>query len=118
LANIGFLFSKFGLKKFLEHYKSILYYYYKQLSGIQTYNRYFACSAKTPRTDKINSIDYEKYVELAKKEDSEVIKNYFVFIDVFFPLHPEMEVYVKDAEQVKIDYLQSMRVFFDRLEKK
>jgi len=107
------------------------YFFYKKIYAYKTYRHYFAVSDTT-----INSInqryyginfnqpDYEVSINHPDYEIFRAVKDnpvrvvegkYILFIDPFFPCHPE-DVGLSRENQIAIDYHQRMRHFFDWLE--
>lgn len=90
---------------------------YKRKYNIQNYNLYFGSSSLgNIVTNYINHPDYEQY--LVKKDGIEVVKPFILFIDNYFPLHPDFEIFYG----VKLDgadqYQKSLCLYFDYLESK
>lgn len=67
----------------------------------------------------INHPDYEEYLKNKDKHNDRIIsEDYILFLDNFFPLHPEI---IKRNPKIEIgditnDYYQSLNLFFYRLE--
>lgn len=73
-------------------------------------------SSALPRTKAINHPDYENYLKLQKEKNRLIEKPYFVFLDVYFPLHHDLRT-VHHLENIEAEaYYQSMRAFFDKIE--
>lgn len=64
----------------------------------------------------INHPDYESYINIADKQISE--NDFILFIDNYFPLHPDLRLSQKTNPNEAIKYQQSLSSFFDILEKK
>lgn len=69
-----------------------------------------------PREEAINSNDYEEYLSLKHDSTRLIMDKYILFIDTFFPLHPDLPYFyfIKNVDCKK--YLVSMNHFFDVLE--
>ena len=71
-----------------------------------------------PREFAINSNDYEAYLSLENDQERLVAGRYILFIDVFFPLHPDMPYYYGIRNADSKPYLTSLNHFFTMIEKK
>jgi len=107
------------------------YYYYKKLSNYKTYRLYFTVSDtkinsinqryygininEPDRTVSINRPDYEVFLSIRGASDRIVEEKYILFVDPFFPCHPEV-VGLSRHNPVAKDYHQTMRTFFDWIE--
>jgi len=117
--NLMVLFSMKGLFVLKKYFKTILYSLNQKVKNDRTFNAYFSCSSYTPRTLKINSLDYEIFQKIKQNNQRLVQSDYIVFLDIFFPLHPELQTkYNLNINQVTKKYQHSMRIFFDQLEAK
>ena len=70
----------------------------------------------TPRFEyRINHPDYEKYVSA---KDIMGGKEYVVFLDQYFPLHPEWQYRFPElrSKQIQKDYYDSLNTFFSKVE--
>ncbi|GGF08120.1 hypothetical protein [Flavobacterium limi] len=86
------------------------------INGIETIGVGSDIENKTSKIIDINSFDYDKYV---KTKDSErlLINKYCVFLDEYFPFHPDFEMLKIKTIQPK-EYYENLNRFFDLLEKK
>lgn len=73
-------------------------------------------SSMKPRGVAINSNDYEEYLKLEQNSNKLISSPYILFIDTYFPLHPDLPYfyYFKNVDSEK--YLASMNHFFDMVE--
>lgn len=96
-----------------------LFYYYNYTNKINIHKKVFSSFGLGFFTDRINHPDYEKYREITKKQP-EKKGRYIVFLDNYFPLHPDFKYFrsvfftLEDAEA----YQASLRRFFSFLEMK
>ena len=72
------------------------------------------------QTYRINHPDYEKYIDIAKTSNSLCQFDYIVYIDNYFPFHPEIrkrEPHFNPINAAPLFY-KSLNLFFDEIEKK
>lgn len=95
-----------------------LYYnkFYKPARHIN-FNQHIV-SCMVPRTAAINSNDYETYLSLETEDVREINEKYILFIDIAFPIHPDIPYFYGVPIGEKQRYLTVMNYFFDILEKK
>jgi hypothetical protein len=112
LVKVAFSYS--FVRMFFKNIPSIIYKFTRGNKIEKTYDYYFSCSF--PRTHFINSPNYEVY-QKTKFQYKRLIKDkYILFLDSYFPLHPECAIYSKNNSKHSRDYYNSMRIFFDYLE--
>lgn len=75
-------------------------------------------SCHNPREIAINSNDYNAYLSNRNFTSSIINEKYIVFIDVFYPLHPELPSVYHFHNPNKQPYLKSINHFFDFIEEK
>lgn len=88
--------------------------YYKALFKVKDFDIIFSSSVLYPDRIPINHPDYERYMlnPVVKEE------GYIVFLDVYYPLHPDI-IYMMKKKNVSIaNYQRSLNAFFDKLEDK
>lgn len=93
-------------------YKIVQYLY---IRFIQTYPFQYilSSSAYSKRTNCINHPDYEEFFE---NSNQEIGSDYIVFLDVYYPLHPD---YKEEYSDISVkDYRTLMRNYFDFVEQK
>jgi len=109
------------------------YLYYKKLHNYKTYSHYFGVSdtsinsinqryygVKINEPDyevSINRPDYENYLSLKDDPHRILEGKYILFVDPFFPCHPE-DVGLSKENPVAKAYRIRMRSFFDWVEKR
>ena len=114
---IQLAFSSNILKKIMPKLKTIYNNkVYNPLHHID-FEKHVLASTK-PREVAINSNDYEVYLELEQQNERIVVGQYILFIDIFFPLHPELPYYFGNQEVSSEPYLNSINHFFDFIEEK
>lgn len=97
---------------------SLMYSFYRKINNIKGFDCYLSSSALVDRTGKINHPDYEKFIN-SLNEPPIINSKYFVFIDTYFPFHPDLIYYYKcknlpDGKK----YHKSLRNYFDYIESK
>lgn len=111
------LFSS-ALPSIVKHrFAQLLNSLYKKAHHIGSYDRVLSSSALVFRTDCINHPDYEMF--RWGKNERVVEGRYIVFVDQFFPYHPDLK-YVCGVKHLPDGraYQKTMCSFFDYLEKK
>ena len=109
------VFSSNIIKKIPEFLKAnVLFKCYCRTHGLQLSQHYF--SSSFPRTDAINHPDYESYMKLKNSPDRVVEGPYAVFLDIYFPLHPDLVLMAGWNTAEPALYQKSLRDFFDKLE--
>lgn len=88
--------------------------YYKKINHIKDFSLLFSSSSLCTDRVPINHPDYELYVRNPVSSQS----GYIVFLDIYFPLHPDL-IYMQRMHGINAhEYQESLRIFFDKLEKK
>lgn len=99
-----------------NHIKNIGLRFYKHFYHVQPYNKYFSSSAIIPDRIAINHPDYEKF---RAKCGIDKMEKHIVFLDEFFPFHPDMKYMLgEDCSYLGKTYQETMTHFFDVLKKK
>lgn len=106
LKRLKLLFTRVGLK-----YKSFLMY--NKVTKFFNYTDTFSPCSYRSRTISVNHPDYEKF----KKCEPFHNGGYLVFLDIYYPLHPDYIMYV-GKEKDPHTYWKAMNRVFDMFEKK
>ena len=115
--HIKLAFSSNILKKIVPELKKIYHNkVFKPLHHID-FDKHVLASVK-PREIAINSNDYEAYLSLENDQERLVAGRYILFIDIFFPLHPDMPYFYGIQDVDSKPYLTSLNQFFSMIEKK
>lgn len=84
-------------------------------NGMKGYNKIFSSSLQVINRVPINHPDYESYKRTLTVESE---NKYIVFLDVFFPLHPDL-IYMYGFKSISaFGYQRSLVSFFDKMEKR
>ncbi len=114
-ANIAVLSSAL-----INKIKNTLYKLYQKLHNFKPYDLSITSNPNTARTEsvvQVNHIDFERAL-LLKDTDKIVQEKYIVFIDDYFPKHPDI-VTVYGIKPIGIDkYRNELVTFFERVEMK
>ncbi|WP_304708932.1 hypothetical protein [uncultured Rikenella sp.] len=104
--------------KLRELWSGFRYRIYKQKHGIKAYNLQIS-SHNTPATDVlINHPDWENYKsDIAIHSEPLFSEPYIVFLDEYYPLHPDLHFFTKERVGDVQRYRQSIIAFFDNYEK-
>ncbi len=87
---------------------------YKTINKVKDFDVVFSSSILFPGRIPINHPDYEKYFE----NQSSIKGGYAVFLDIYYPLHPDL-LYMMGMKAVSpLSYQESLRTFFDKFEDK
>lgn len=89
---------------------------YKFLHHID-FNKHFV-SCNYPRTVAVNSNDYESYLAIEKEHSRVISEKFILFIDIFYPLHPDIPYAYRVPLGDKNRYLKVMNDFFEKVEAK
>lgn len=90
---------------------------YRCLFNIKVHKLVFSSSISSVDKIKINHPDYESYIRSGIQ--SNYPPKYILFLDEYFPLHPEILYWFKiDLADIAQLYYSKMNIFFDFLEKK
>ncbi|WP_195374623.1 hypothetical protein [uncultured Parabacteroides sp.] len=82
---------------------------------VKGYDKIFSSSYLVMNRVPINHPDYESYKRTLEFDSED---KYIVFLDVFFPLHPDL-IYMFGYEKISAYcYQQSLTAFFDKMEKR
>lgn len=113
------LFSKNIFSSINNISKRILYRIYKKYFHIKSFQKVFTSSEIIYHTDKINHPDYEEFKKLEMSGTNAFSKNqHIVFIDTYYPYHPDLKHIYKIKESDGKKYQKSVNNFFSYLEKK
>ena len=87
---------------------------YKTINKVKDFDVVFSSSILFPGRIPINHPDYEKYLE----NPSSIKGGYAVFLDIYYPLHPDL-LYMMEMKAVSpLSYQESLKTFFDKVEDK
>lgn len=87
---------------------------FKRTNNVKEFDAVFSSSVVFANRIPINHPDYERYIDDPEIRDD----NYIVFLDIYFPLHPDI-VYRMNVKGVIAErYQVSLKNFFDRIERK
>lgn len=87
---------------------------YKTINKVKDFDIVFSSSILFPDRIPINHPDYEKYFE----NQLSIKGGYAVFLDIYYPLHPDL-LYMMGMKAVSpLSYQESLRTFFDKVEDK
>ena len=88
--------------------------YYKKINHIKNFSLLFSSSSLCADRVPINHPDYELYAQNSVSSQ----QGYIVFLDIYFPLHPDL-IYMQRMHGIDVhEYQESLRIFFDKLENK
>lgn len=97
-------------------YESLQYKRFVTQNHVKGFDEIFSSSSLNSHRVPINHPDYEAYIKTKRVEKRD---DFIVFLDVFFPLHPDFSHMVKvngiSAETLKT-YRDSLNSFFKRIE--
>lgn len=86
--------------------------YYKKINHIKNFSLLFSSSSLCADRVPINHPDYELYAQNSVSSQ----QGYIVFLDIYFPLHPDL-IYMQRMHGIDVhEYQESLRIFFDKLE--
>ncbi len=85
-------------------------------NGKKHFNYYFSCSGF--RTHAINNPNYDIFLRVQKSQENPLDYKYILFVDSYFPLHPECINFSRNSLVHAQNYHKRMRHFFDWLEEK
>ena len=96
---------------FRELFKKLAWNFYLYRNSIQVYEKVLSSSKLVNPDIRINHPDYEDFLSLSKAV-TDIVDAYILFVDTYYPLHPDIK---NIFPNVKIDaehYWQLMRTFF------
>ncbi|MDY0142878.1 MAG: hypothetical protein RBR97_13390 [Bacteroidales bacterium] len=103
----------------LKNFRNIIYSLYIKIRKTNRFNSYFTSANIPIRTHNINNPDFEAYKGLSNNIDSAYTdKPYILFLDIFYPLHPELKKLVPNCSLIAKEYQTKLNNLFDKLEKK
>lgn len=96
-------------------FKKIYFRFYQKYFQSNPYKQILSSSTNSNRNICINHPDYEVFLE-----DTEAVVNedYILFLDVYYPLHPDLKYHLKLTKTSAVDYQSLMTKYFDFLENK
>ncbi len=96
---------------------TLLYDWYKRWYGFKPYDLWITSCKRKGNVLRINQTDYETYKRV-KECDSLVEKPYAVFIDQYFPLHPDFAIFYHKKLTGEKPYQECLNKFFSQIEQK
>lgn len=111
---LKFVFDLSFLKSIMSDLKGIFFSLVSFGDNAKVFDSYFSCSP--PRTHVINNPNFEIFKNLIDEERRLMPNDYILFVDSFFPMHPECSYFSKNYKKHAIQYYRRMRHFFDWLE--
>lgn len=122
LTKKDYLFKLLNLKELYPKLKNKYYSHkLKQFNAefkVKSYDKFFTSSSLDSRaTDHINHPDYDLFNHSISLVDIPS-RPFILFIDNYFPLHPDFEFFYKKKLMGAEEYQKSLCDFFDFLEKK
>lgn len=107
------------LKVLKTNYYRFLYRRYKKSHGIEKYTKILTTNQKLPSSSLYQKVSFYDYEESRKPDSRAVVKDsYILFLDQYFPLHPDTaKIKLNHNKQAEI-YLKELNRFFDRIEEK
>lgn len=96
---------------------AFLYRFYRYRYHFKPYDLYISSRESLPGILRINQTDYETYQKI-KDCEALIQKPYVVFIDQYFPLHPDFAIFYHKKLQGEKQYQQILNQFFSRIEQK
>lgn len=106
-------------KMFLNHteLREIQRTYY-ELKNLKLYSQFVFVGAAPHRQYRINLPDVERY--LKAKGSTDFSQKYIVFVDEFFPMHPDLLMFEKKEllQSNEDEYINSINTFFEQVEKR
>lgn len=114
-GRIGRIFSSNPIPKGIDLLKEkVLYKLYKKKYGIP--DKMIAFSSSQPRTSVINHPDYNNYLKIKNDKSRIIEEKYIVFLDIYFPLHPDLIINKSKIGKNPDTYRQSLKIFFKYVE--
>lgn len=109
------LFDLSFVKTILSNFKGIFLSFFTR-NNLSVFSHYFSCSP--PRTHVINNPNFTIFKSIKEDQVRLIEHPYLLFVDSFFPLHPECAYYSNNSQKHAVAYYRRMRHFFDWLEVK
>ncbi len=103
----------FSLKNYT--FKKICSFLYVKFYLIGLYKHVLSSSTNSKRDICINHPDFESFMI---DSDALIKENYIVFLDVYYPLHPDLVYYYKFKSTSAEDYYSLMNKYFDHIEQR
>lgn len=99
-------------------FEKIGWFTYKKFYSITIYNQLYSSSKLVSPDVRINHPDFETFIDT--NDVRLCIEPYILFIDTYYPLHPDLKFYLKydDIDTNTKEYRDTMCAFFDYLEQK
>lgn len=100
---------------FEKLFKKLAWGFYLHRNSIRIYEKVLSSSKLANPDIRINHPDYEEYLSLGNAT-TDVVDAYILFVDTYYPLHPDLKNMFPNVEIDAEHYWQLMRSFFDYLE--
>lgn len=101
----------------IHRIEEIAYCLYQRQHHFKPYHYIIRSGCKFPADLYINHPDWEQYMTI-KDEASKPQKPYAVFLDEYFPLHPDLHYFLGQDGAGVAEYQQSMNLFFEQIEQR
>lgn len=108
------ILKNFTFKKFI---KKIAWFCWLRFYSIRVYEKLLSSSTLVKPDIRINHPDYEEYLSLDEMKP-DVDGAYLLFIDNYYPLHPDIKIMCPNTTTDEKSYWELMRNYFDFLEEK
>jgi len=116
MERIQLAFSSNIFRKIIPEIKKIYHKrLYEPIRHIKFDQHIVSCTL--PRIFAINSNDYETYLSLEADKSRVISEKYILFIDIAFPIHPDIPSFYGVPMGEKQRYLKVMNDFFNNIEK-
>ena len=102
-------------KGILHRFQSFSYTLYKHIHSIHNYQYYIRSGCKQAADLYINHPDWEQYIT-AREHPCVPNRKYAVFLDEYFPLHPDLKYLLKLAPTAAQTYYSRLNHFFTQVE--
>lgn len=106
------------LKELIRKRNIVINILYQSLTKKNWYNSVVLCYDSQHRTDAINSPDYDHYQVLKVEQERVNNQKYILFLDQYFPLHPEQQCSDRKRGVLALEYQKTMCDFFSKAERK
>lgn len=101
----------------IHRFENILYRIYQRYYRFRPYQYYIRSGCKIAADLYINHPDWEQYMAV-RSETSRPQSPYAVFLDEYFPLHPDLQYFLRQNGVGAEGYQRSMNRFFEQVEQR
>lgn len=113
------LFHSNPFKIVKTNYYRFLYKRYKKSHGVEKYQKTLTTNQKLPSNDLYQKVNFYDYEASRKPDNGPIVSGkYILFLDQYFPLHPDTASIKLDHKKQSEIYLKQLNRFFDRVEEK